>query len=343
MVQDSELAAAVASLKGWASARVLSASSDSARASSGSATDSVSLVRGTAVESNGDDPSPFSMVRKVLRRGDDLPAWDRRHWRRELIAYRSGLLPSGEAGLTACRLLAAYEDSSGARLWLSPAPDEEDTQWSLGTFRNVAAQLAHWHARHLDDRLDLEWLVRDQLAQRISRTDAAGGLVEPDWNTPSVRRHFPPQLVGSLMALWHERHRALALREELDHTIAHGDFTRDNLYATGGSETVVIDWATLGTAPVGADLVELVISAFACLRPADHSSVVKTILGAYTDVLAERVDPGEIDLGFALTFGPVTASRLCWSLNRDPSEATAELWATVATEARHALDAVWAG
>lgn len=199
----------------------------------GAATGSVTRLSGRTP--NG----PFSVVAKQLRPvrtgrhtgGAADPAhWA--YWRREALAYASGLLPAGP-GLRAPRCYGVVADT----VYLEDVPAQpEDTA-------TASARLADWQAR--TPIPDTPWLARDQLAQRIAVSDLDLSAVD---------------LGPALQRIWARRHDLLAGLAYATPAVSHGDFHLGQLSAAGES-TVALDWGTFGIAAAGADHAHLALSA----------------------------------------------------------------------------------
>jgi len=229
------------------------------------------------------DGGSVSVVRKTFR-----PLSSGRHavasrapdhwayWRRELLAYPSGLLPRGPA-LRAPRLLGTVGDV----LYLE----------YVGEIRPSPEQAAHDLGRwHQQDRGRAEpWLARHQLAQRLAVTDL-------DWSTVDVDSRLPE--------IWDRRHELLAALGSVPSGIAHGDFSTGNL-RTDGTTTVALDWATLGVSPVGTDLAHLALA-----------SLTDSLVPSYRQGLQGRYRADDIDLGYRTTLVLVGTSRVHWMASR---------------------------
>ncbi|MFC5827441.1 phosphotransferase [Nonomuraea insulae] len=92
-------------------------------------------------------------------------------------------------------------------------------------------------------------------------------------------------------------------RDDILVVLSHGDFSAGNLIASAGT-TVLLDWATLGAGPVGADLAALALS-------------------TYTDPLEDylsgadgRFTRADVELGYRATLALTGAGRVRWMLSR---------------------------
>ena len=85
--------------------------------------------------------------------------------------------------------------------------------------------------------------------------------------------------------------------------LSHGDFHIGHLVAADDA-TVVLDWATLGISPVGADLAHLALS------------TLDDLVADYLVGLADRFDPEVVRVGYRTTVALTGASRIHWMLSR---------------------------
>lgn len=281
--------------------------------SMGSATGTVARLVGRA--RGGGSELTFSLVRKQSRPRPlgrhSAGVHDPRHWaywRREPLAYASGLLPgakeplpqsqprgdaggpgplgshgepnpsAGETGqLVAPRCFGVLGDT----IWL------EDSHRSPGSppaelARVAARRLGRWQAETAVP--DVPWLAGHQLAQRIAVSDLDFRAVDVD-----------PRLV----AVWERREALLAELAAVPDVLSHGDFNVGNLVAAG-DRTVVLDWATFGVSPVGADLAHLALS------------TLEDVLGDHLAGLGGRFDEAVVRVGYGVTAGLTGASRMHW-------------------------------
>jgi hypothetical protein len=232
------------------------------------------------------------VVKRLARPGvDDPPELsDPRHfafWRREADVLDCNLTAS-TPGLRATPA-AVEEDGEGitiTREWV------EDAAVS-GLF--AAVSLGRFAGAELPA---LAWLARDQLRTRLRRVEARGG-----W--PTLARTTVADIADHL---WTRRSSMLELSEALPHVPQHGDPTLPNLPGRQGDDVVAVDWATLGTGPVGADLGLLSLVTREDFEP---------LLDAYLLGLPpDLATPEEVLTGARIT-GVLTAlTRAEWALSR---------------------------
>ncbi|MEV0647365.1 aminoglycoside phosphotransferase family protein [Phytomonospora sp. NPDC050363] len=230
----------------------------------------------------------FSVIRKTFRPVSSgrhaEAARDPRHWafwRREVLAYASGVLPSGP-GLRAPVCFGHGDDV----VYL------EDVEGTTESPVLAAARLGRWQAAAAAP--SAPWLSGHQLAQRV----AAGGL---DWSAVDADPRMP--------ALWERRAELLEALAGLPQVLSHGDFHHANIIATAG-DTVVLDWGTLGLAPTGADLAHYLLGHPDGTDPAH----VADLVDAYLDGSRGRFTRADAQTGLCATAALTGASRVHWRL-----------------------------
>ncbi len=209
------------------------------------------------------------------------------YWRREADVLDLGLTRD-TVGLR-CPPAAVEEDDGGltiTREWV------EDASLS-GLF--VAVALGRFAGAHLEPR---EWLARDVLRDRVARIERSGG-----W--PTLARTTVADVAAHL---WERRTSLLEDLDRLPRVPQHGDPVPANLPGREGDDVVAIDWATLGTGPVGADLGYLSLSA----REEFEPLLDAYLLGLPADVATRD----EVLHGARVTAVLTALSRAEWALAR---------------------------
>lgn len=218
------------------------------------------------------------------------------YWRREAEVHRSRLL-ADTPGLRAADAVVE-EDDAGVTItgeWVEDAAVN-------GLFAAVA--LGRFAAARLEvDGHRPNWLATDLLADRLSRVERRGG-----W--PTLARTTAADVASHL---WERREPMLAALAGLPQVPQHGDPSPANLPGRAGDNVIAIDWSTLGTGPVGADLgyyslqsredFEPLLDAYLIRLPGGLASHDEVLLGArvtavYTALnraewALARVAPGE--------------------------------------------------
>lgn len=154
------------------------------------------------------------------------------YWRREAEVAVAGL---DLAGLVPTRTLRIDEDDEGHTIW----SEMVDVEPVTGLF--AATALGRFAASPVPD---VPWLSRRLLRTRLAMTEERGG-----W--PTLARTTVADLAD---VLWRRRSAILDRYDDLPQALSHGDAVPGNLIAPSGEDVVALDWASLGTAPAGADL-----------------------------------------------------------------------------------------
>ncbi len=216
-----------------------------------SATVAVYRARGSA-------PRRWSAVCKVLS-GDreGHPNWqsstDQTHWywwRREELAYATGLLGRLSGGLRAPRFLNAFGREGGeVAVWIEDVIAPPATTWSVARYGRCARQLGRAQAAMAREVPEVSWLVRGFLAGYLDRHDERYAHHDADWD-----------VAAAALALLADRRRLLAAVDQLPTTLCHNDFHALNLFGDDG-ESVAIDWSFVGLGPLPTDAGALAVDA----------------------------------------------------------------------------------
>lgn len=156
------------------------------------------------------------------------------YWRREADVLATGIAAT-TAGLRAAPA-TVEEDGAGitiTREWIEDAA-------VTGLF--VAMSLGRFAGSDLPRPT---FLSRDLLRSRLAATDRRAG----GW--PTLARTTVADIADSL---WARRESFLNALDALPQVPQHGDPTLANVPGRRGDDALAIDWATLGTGPVGGDL-----------------------------------------------------------------------------------------
>lgn len=210
------------------------------------------------------------------------------YWRRaaDVAAER---LVEATPGLRALPVMRLEEDDEGVTLWHPVVRSEQ----LPGPF--VAQALGRFTGADIRAQ---PWLARNQLPDRLARTQRRGG-----WRT--LARTTVADVADRL---WSRRGHFLDALEGLPQVPQHGDPVPDNLPGRAGGDVLAVDWSSLGLGPVGADLGYWSLSA---------REEFDVLLEAYVAGLP----PGTADVAQARMGAQVTAvytvlSRAEWALAR---------------------------
>ena len=223
--------------------------------------------------------------------GDPGELSDPRHfayWRRSAEVAVSGVV-AHTPGLRSEPVNRVEEDQDGVTLWFAHL----DAAPAGGLF--VARSLGRFAGAEL---ASYPWLARNQLTDRIRRVEHNGG-----W--PTLARTTVADVADRL---WTRRGHYLTALSELPQVPQHGDPTPGNLIAHDIDRVIAIDWATLGTGPVGADLGYYCLSA-----PEEFEPLLEAYLAALPPGLATRE---QVELGARVCAVYTVISRAEWALAR---------------------------
>ncbi len=280
--------------------------------------DSRGLFRIGATALTNGQPTPWEAVLKVFRPLPDhsttLPASDH-YWKREALAYTSGLLASLPDGLSIPRCYEAEEMGDGSFwLWLEKAQSHVPAPWPLSRFRLAAYHLGLFNGPYLAGRPlpEYAWLSKGMTriwAEENVYTLALIAQAEA-WESPPLRLAFPYPVRQRLLRLWEERHAYYSALDALPKTICHHDAGHRNLFAgrteDGKEQTVLIDWELVGYGAIGEDLGNLFAPALINFEvaPDQAEELAVAILDGYLEGLRSTGWQGDaqmVRLGFAIS------------------------------------------
>jgi hypothetical protein len=242
-----------------------------------------------------------SLVIKVVRHGADATPnllWQagtevahRNYWKREWLAFDSGLLDSLPGHLRAPRtLLTTQPHDDECWIWMEDVKGRTGEGLHLDDYPAIAHALGSTQGAFASGAVPLPdepWLSRhwlrgwvDTCAQfvEISRDDDR-------WDDP--RLASLERLRPRVSDLWDRRAELLAIAEEPALTITHWDFWPANLAV--GEDIVAVDWSQIGLSGVGHDLDQLTLdTVWMHVRPDESVQLLDDlILPAYLDGLHE--------------------------------------------------------
>ena len=217
-----------------------------------------------------------------------LPLTDVNHWRRAAEVALTGVV-AATPGLRSAPVVRVEEDDEGVTLVHELVPRvEQPGLW-------LAACLGRFAGADLGDQ---PWLARGQLRTRLGLVARRGG-----WR--SLARTPAADVAEHL---WSRREAWLERCDVLPQVPQHGDAAPANVPGRHGDDGVAIDWAHLGTGPVGADLGYLSLATREELGP---------LADAYLAALpAGTATPAEVLTGARVTAVYTAFTRLDWALAR---------------------------
>lgn len=288
---------------------------------------------------------PWTLILKIVQAppGDGGDPQGVRYWKREALAYQSGLLSNLPGGLAAPRCYEVVERPDGAYwIWMEDVGDEIGEKWPLEHYGTVARCLGRFNGAYLAGKPlpTHPWLTRRWLRKYIENAAPAVDLLLNSMDHPLIRRALSGITADFMQRVWEERHAILETVERLPQTFCHLDAFRRNLFSrrhvnghhangrtTDGSQQVVaVDWSYMGIAAVGEELAPLIGASigFFAVMPADALVLEQIVLEGYLEGLHDAGWQGNPDLvrfGYAATMywryaiGAFTGEMVPWMLD----------------------------
>ena len=236
---------------------------------------SLALFRVSGTATTGSSTLPWSCVLKICRAHDPeqlsrLSETDRERvldalrWDRECEVYASRLLEWLPTGVAAPRCYGVDREHGLARIWLEDVAETE-SDWTVARYGLAARHLGRFNGTFLGQpELPQDWLSRDWIRKWSAYFARSARAILDDeriWAVPAVAEHFATGTRAELSDLLTARDRWFDALDRLPTTLSHLDAFRANMLsraAAAGPETVLLDWAFVGYAPLTADIATLV-------------------------------------------------------------------------------------
>jgi len=266
-----------------------------------------------------------SLVVKIVRHGiDSTPdqLWQsgsdeshRNYWKREWLAFDSGLLDALPGQLRAPRTaLTTQRDNGECWIWMEDVVGRTGATLQLDDYPRIAYALGTTQGAFATGAVPLPehpWLSRDWLRGWVDVCAHFIDTIRDDarWGDPRLQSLQP--LRPRISDLWDRREELFAIADEPPITIVHWDFWPMNIYVSG--DVVAIDWSQIGLSGVAHDLDQLTIDTVWMHTRPDESlpALDDLVLPAYLDGLRDSgCDITMTDLG--RWYSAVAALRYAW-------------------------------
>jgi hypothetical protein len=217
-------------------------------------------------------PMEWSVVLKVVHCPDpsepSANASAYNYWKREPLAYGSGLLDNLGKGLRAPQCFGVFDRRDGTVwLWLEDIVDECCCRWPLSKYGAAARDLGSFNGAYLAPGTlpSYPWLSKNWLPSWLGRWSPLVGFVQQPRvrEHPLVRRAFPASVVDRVMSFWTSHSALLETLDRMPKTLCHRDANQTNLLTQcrpGRERTIAIDWAFVGSGALGEEIAQLVAS-----------------------------------------------------------------------------------
>ena len=215
---------------------------------------------------------PWSLILKIVTSpdGSDDPTSER-YWKREALAFQSGLFDKLPPMICAPRCFGIVEPSGlETWLWMEELVDALPGRWSLDQYGNVARHLGRFNAACCGEpSLQTQpWLAKGRLRTWVR--DA------PPEVPPEVRHHplvalcWPEDIDAWMQRVRAQQETWLAAMERQPQTLSHLDAFRRNIFARrdkqGEMQSVLIDWGFVGSAAPGEEIAPLVAASLSYME-----------------------------------------------------------------------------
>jgi hypothetical protein len=276
---------------------------------------SAGLYRFEGIGQENLEPVPWSVILKIIQspanvgwenmgEGDDRSHWN--YWKREMLAFQSGILRTLPAGLTAPRCYGTLElPENLAMLWLEDIRDSYAGKWPLDRYALTARHLGLLNGSFLCSRPlpEVDWFSRERNRQwMILAQDWHSSTM---WEHPLARKRYGNPEKNAFRHFLAEAERFLTALDQLPKTLCHGDTFPTNFMArrlsSGQEQTVALDWALMGIQPIGDDLGQFVFGAQNYLSEISKEEITRSLFEQYLDGLREngcRLDEIQVRFGF---------------------------------------------
>ena len=274
---------------------------------------SVGLYRFEGVGVDRSEWLDWSVILKVIQspanqgfvnfgESNDPSHWN--YWKRELLIYQSGWLPSLPEGITAPQCYDAVEMPGNiAGMWLEDIKDTYSGAWPLHRYALAARHLGRLNGIYISRRElpTFPWLSRRRTRQWL-KTIAWRDF---PWDHPQVWQQFPNPELDSFRSMLQDNERFLAKLDQLPKTISHGDTNPANFIShhtpRRQEQTVAMDWSLAGIEPLGDDLGQLVYGTYMNLKSYRLHDISETLFTSYINGLQDsgcRIDTQLVRFGY---------------------------------------------
>jgi hypothetical protein len=271
------------------------------------------IVKIVSGSSSSGDPNDTSHISS---------AWN--YWKREILAYRSGILSGLAGNLVAPRCYSVTEHPNDEwRIWLEDVR-ETPTTWTLKQHGITARHLGQFNGSYLAGQilpLEQPWMYRGRARDWI--TFATSLLEEFQHYARSApgQRWLTEQTVERMQRLLVNHQSLVTLLDRLPVCLCHHDAFRRNLMMRHGgnteAQTVAIDWSMLGYGRVGEEIGITTAVGLSWLEVAGDQAqeLDRIVFESYVDGLRDAGWQGDVRLarfGYTMTAALVTG--VAWAM-----------------------------
>lgn len=263
---------------------------------------------------------PWKIVMKCINNpaepGEQPRVWY--YWKREILAFQSGLLAHLPPGVRAPRFYGVTENETGAWIWMEYIEETTGKHWTLEDFRRAAQHLGRSQGKYLAGTplIDQPWLTQAFFRSTWDKKGRWSMFMDPAsaenaWQSPITQRGFDDRHTSRVLQLLAEKERFFDVNDRLPQVLCHNDASRRNFIwarsvETGEEELIAVDWAFCGIGGIGNDLGGLVGTSmfFFEYDPRDAETLELAQLDGYLAGLTEsgaRLDARLVRLGYLIS------------------------------------------
>jgi len=225
------------------------------------------------------------------------PDWN--YWKREALAYQSGILDKVQGDLVPVKCFHTSEPTdTNVWIWQEEVLEPNRSNWTLDRHTLAARHFGEFggtYAGFSPSQNDSPWICR-QFIRRWARLTVKFGLSDiaqnsKFWNHPYTHLALPQNTEQRAQGLIDQIELLSDILEQQPQTLSHQDTNWSNLFAThdlhGREQTTVIDWSFMGLAAIGEDLGTQVSSNLSSfyVDPTQARSYYHAALDAYIEGL----------------------------------------------------------
>lgn len=253
---------------------------------------------------------------------------DWNYWKREVLAYQSGLLLDLPGNLVAPRCYGVTEHpNSECRIWLEDI-HEPASVWDLERHGVAARHLGQFNGAYLAGTalpVEQPWMLRGRTQNWFENCNLLIENFPTCAHTDTCRHWLTNRNMERILKLWTSRQLLLQALYRLPVCFCHHDAFRRNLFARDTApdalQTVAIDWSHVGYGGVGQEAGSAVAVNLLFLEvDAKQAKLLDTIMfESYVDGLREAGWRGDVRLA---RFGYTAAAALDFGV----------MWAMIMTD-----------
>jgi len=246
--------------------------------------------------------SPANLGYENMGEADDQTHWN--YWKRELLLYQSGWLDTLPEGISSPRCFDTLElPGNIAGLWLEDITDSYSSNWPLYRYALTARHLGRLNGVYISRRKlpDFSWFSLERTKQWLNMIP----WKDFPWDDSETSQYFSKNGSNHFRHFLEEHGKYLTRLEQIPHTVSHGDTFPTNFRSRrvyrGQEQTIAIDWAQAGIAPLGDDLGQLVYGTCMNLKAYKMQDISQTLFTSYINGLQDsgcRVEPELVRFGY---------------------------------------------